>query len=174
MILIFNGRSCLPCTALPYSRNGCVPARGTPFYVRTISSVWGHFGCFTRSAFRRTPSLNKTHFWVMGSWCGVPSVFSRSSLGKIRQGTRKRKETTILIKSTFWRLGVHGSFLGSYLAQGLERLFLPWFVLGLWHGAHLQGTREGELNNRTFFATNLLLLLDVKLTIASNKKRIKK
>ena len=22
----------------------------------TISSVWGHFGCFTRSAFRRTPS----------------------------------------------------------------------------------------------------------------------
>ena len=22
-----------------------------------ISSVWGHFGCFTRSAFRRTPSL---------------------------------------------------------------------------------------------------------------------
>ena len=25
--------------------------------LRTISSVWGHFGCFTRSAFRRTPSL---------------------------------------------------------------------------------------------------------------------
>ena len=119
MILIFNGRSCLPCTALPYSRNGCVPARGTPFYVRTISSVWGHFGCFTRSAFRRTPSLNKTHFWVMGSWCGVPSVVSRSSLDKIRQGTRKRKETTILIKRTFWRLGVLWSFLGPSLV-------LPW------------------------------------------------
>ena len=31
----------------------------------TISSVWGHFGCFTRSAFRRTPSLNKSHFFSL-------------------------------------------------------------------------------------------------------------
>ena len=47
--------------------------------------------------------------------------------------------------------------------------------LGLLHGAQIQSTREGNLNNRTFLvAANLLLLLDVKLTIASNKKRIKK
>ena len=47
--------------------------------------------------------------------------------------------------------------------------------LGLLHGTHIQGTREGNLNNRTFLVVaNLLLFLDMKLTIASNKKRIKK
>ena len=87
---------------------------------------------------------------MVGSSVVVLSVVSRSSLGKIRQGIRKGKETPILIKSTFWWLGVLWSFLGSYLAQGLERLFLPWFLLGLLHGAHIQGTRVGNLNNRTF------------------------
>ena len=32
------------------------------FYIRTISSVWGHFGCFTRSAFRRTSSHRRKLF----------------------------------------------------------------------------------------------------------------
>ena len=54
-------------------------------------------------------------------------------------------------------------------------LVRPWFLLGLLHGTHIQGTRERNLNNRTFLvAANLLLLLDMELTIASNKKRIKK
>ena len=174
MILIFNGRSCLPCTALPYSRTaaypqfntppiheiGRGPRRGTPFYVRTISSVWGHFGCFTRSAFRRTPSLNKQHFLVTGSSVVVLSVVSRSSLGKIRQGTREGKETPILIKSTFWRLGVLWSFLGSSLVFYTEHIYKE------------QG--KGILIIVLFCAANLLLFLDMKLTIASNKKRNKK
>ena len=36
-----------------------------------ISSVWGHFGCFTRSAFRRTPSLNKSHFFSLVDAPGI-------------------------------------------------------------------------------------------------------
>ena len=30
-------------------------------------------------------------------------------------------------------------------------LVLPWFLLGLLYGAHIQGTKEGNLNNRTFY-----------------------
>ena len=42
------------------------------------------------------------HFFEVWSWCGRLSVFSRSSVGKIRQGIREVKETSILIKRTFW------------------------------------------------------------------------
>ncbi len=153
MILIFNGRSCLPCTALPYSRTaaypqfntppiheiGRGPRRGTPFYVRTISSVWGHFGCFTRSAFRRTPSLNKTHFLVTGSSVGVLSEFSRSSVGRIGEGIREGKETAILTKSTFPDL----EFLGSSLVR-------LWFVLGLLPEGDREGTKERIINKKHF------------------------
>ncbi len=36
-----------------------------------------------------------------------------------------------LNKKHLLHFGVLSMFLGSYLAQGLERLFLLWFVLGL-------------------------------------------
>ena len=41
--------------------------------------------------------LNKTHFLLAGSSFGLPSVVSRSSLGKTRQGTREVQRTRILI-----------------------------------------------------------------------------
>ena len=46
-------------------------------------------------------NLKKSAFLVIWSSFGVPSVVSRSSLGKTRQGIRDVKETGILIKSTF-------------------------------------------------------------------------
>ena len=46
-------------------------------------------------------NLKKSAFLVIRSSFGVPSVVSRSSLGKTRQGIREVKETAILIKSTF-------------------------------------------------------------------------
>ena len=58
----------------------------------------------------------------MGYSFGLPSVVSRSSLGGIRQGIKEVKETAILIKSTFWWLGV-------LISRVLERLFL-WSFLG--------------------------------------------
>ena len=47
-------------------------------------------------------NLKKLHFFVVGSWVGVLSVVSRSSLGGIRQGIREGKEMAILIKVLFY------------------------------------------------------------------------
>ena len=65
------------------------------------------------------------------------SEFSRCSLGGIRQGIRKGKETAILINSIFsvWE------FFGRFL-------LLLWFIVGLLYGGDRQGTREGNLNFR--------------------------
>ena len=41
-------------------------------------------------------NLKKSAFFVIRSSFGVPSVVSRCSLGKIRQGIREEKETAIL------------------------------------------------------------------------------
>ena len=46
-------------------------------------------------------NLKKQHFLVTGSSLGVPSEFSRSSVGKMRQGIREGKEMAILINSIF-------------------------------------------------------------------------
>ena len=43
-------------------------------------------------------NLKKSAFLVIWPSFGVSSVFSRSSLGKTRQGIREVKETAILIK----------------------------------------------------------------------------
>ena len=45
--------------------------------------------------------LKKSAFLVIRSSVGVLSVFSRSSVGGIRQSIREGKEKAILIKSTF-------------------------------------------------------------------------
>ena len=50
------GRSCLPCTALPYSHTAAWPRGSRHSMYCAISSEWGLFGRNTRSAFRRTPS----------------------------------------------------------------------------------------------------------------------
>ena len=42
------------------------------------------------------------HFLVTGSSVVVLSVFSRSSVGELRQGIREGKETAILRKSTLY------------------------------------------------------------------------
>ena len=47
-------------------------------------------------------------------------VFSRSSVGELRQGIREVKEMAILIKSTF--------YISEFLGRSLVRL---WFILGL-------------------------------------------
>ena len=49
----------------------------------------------------RWSNLNKKHFLGTGSWVGVRSVFSRSSLGGRRQGIREVKEIGILRKVLF-------------------------------------------------------------------------
>ena len=46
-------------------------------------------------------NLKKQHFLLTGSWVGVLSVVSRSSVGEIRQGIREGKEVAILRKRTF-------------------------------------------------------------------------
>ena len=46
-------------------------------------------------------NLKKSAFLVIWSSFGVPSVVSRSSVGKIRQGIREGKEMAILTNSTF-------------------------------------------------------------------------
>ena len=67
--------------------------------------------------FIRFSILRKVLFGEAGSWVGVLSVVSRSSLGGIREGIREVKETAILINSTFWWFGVLWSFLGSSLVS---------------------------------------------------------
>ena len=64
-------------------------------------------------------------------------MFSRSSLGGIRQGIGEGKETAILTNSTFCVLGFFGRFL-----------VVLWFIVGLLYGGDRQGTREGNLNFR--------------------------
>ena len=49
----------------------------------------------------RWSNLNKKHFFGTGSWVGVRSVFSRSSLGKIGEGKEKIKRREILRKVLF-------------------------------------------------------------------------
>ena len=55
------------------------------------------------------------HFGITGSSVVVLPLFSRSSVGKIREGIREEKETAILIKVLFLSFGVLWSFLGSSL-----------------------------------------------------------
>ena len=66
-------------------------------------------------------------------------MFSRSSVGGIRQGIREGKRRAILIKSTFsvWE------FFGRSLVR-------PWFFVGLLHETKREGTREGNLKKSTF------------------------
>ena len=54
-------------------------------------------------------NLKKNAFLVIRSSVGVLSVFSRSSVGELRQGIREGKETAILIKRTFCDLAFFGS-----------------------------------------------------------------
>ena len=94
------------------------------------------------------------HFLVVGSSVVVLSVVSRSSLGvlsvKLGKVQAMGKETEILIKMHFLVVGSSQVVPWFLSRQGLERLFLLWFFLGLLHGVHIQGTREENLNNRTF------------------------
>ena len=55
-----------------------------------------------------------------------------------------------LNKKHLLHFGVLSMFLGSYLAQGLERLFFLWFVLGLLPEGDWKGTEEKNLNKSTF------------------------
>ena len=64
-------------------------------------------------------------------------MFSRSSVGGIRQGIREIKETAILIKRTF--------FISEFLGRSLVRL---WFVLGLLPEIDREGSIENNLKNR--------------------------
>ncbi len=86
-------------------------------------------------------NLKKQHFLVTGSSLGVPSEFSRSSVGGIREGIREEKETAILIKRTF----SVGEFLGSSLVH-------PWFLLGLLPEEKRKGTRGRVLKKSVFCA----------------------
>ena len=73
----YNWRSCLPCTALPFSHTAAYPRGVRHSMYCAQSSKWGLFGRNTRSAIQGTSS--------------------RSSVGKIREGIREGKETAILI-----------------------------------------------------------------------------
>ena len=64
-------------------------------------------------------------------------MFSRSSVGGIRQSIREGKEKAILIKSTFCILGFFG-----------RSLVLLWFIVGLLCEGDRQGTKEWNLNFR--------------------------
>ena len=64
-------------------------------------------------------------------------MFSRSSVGKIRQGIREGKEMAILINSIF--------LAWEFFGRSLVRL---WFIIGIWQGRDKEGTREGNLNFR--------------------------
>ena len=90
------------------------------------------------------------HFLVTGSSVVVLSVVSRSSLVKLGKVQAMGKATEILIKRHFLVVGSSQVVPWFLSRQGLERLFLLWFFLGLLHGVHIQGTREENLNNRTF------------------------
>ena len=146
----YNWRSCLPCTALPYSRTAAWPqgSRHSMFALfpqcGDTSLCLGRLGLpdrlpfskpkvnwllHARSAFRRTPSLKKSAFLEAGSWVGVFSVFSRSSLGVLRQGIRDVKESAILTNSTFWWLGVLRFILGSSLVH-------PWLLTRMIKGRY--------------------------------------
>ena len=85
-------------------------------------------------------------------------MFSRSSVGGIRQGIREGKRMAILTKVLFSILG----FLGSSLVR-------PWFVLGLLHGVDIQGTREQNLNKSAFeLARGKIVLYKFLLPIFCN------
>ena len=90
-------------------------------------------------------NLKKSAFLEAGSWVGVFSVFSRSSLGVLRQGIREGKETAILINVLF----SISEFFGSSLV-------LPWFILGLWHGIYREDKTERNLKKSTFAYTHIL------------------
>ena len=62
-------------------------------------------------------NLKKSVFLEAGSWVALLSVFSRSSVGVLRQGIREVKESAILTNSTFWWLGVLRFILGSSLVR---------------------------------------------------------
>ena len=74
-------------------------------------------------------NIKKSAFLEAGSWVAVLSVFSRLSVGKIKQGIREEKRTAILIKSTF-----------SILAFFGRSQVLLWFVLGLQPEGYWGGT----------------------------------
>ena len=83
----YNWRSCLPCTALPFSHSAAYPRGVRHSMYCAQSSKWGLFGRNTRSAIQGTSS--------------------RSSVGKIREGIREGKETAILIKSLFLEIKIY-------------------------------------------------------------------
>ena len=78
-------------------------------------------------------------------------MFSRSSVGGMRQGIREIKETAILIKRTFFISKFLGRSLVLISPIGLERLFRLWFVLGLLPEITKEGKKGGNLNKSTFF-----------------------
>ena len=85
-------------------------------------------------------NLKKSAFFIIRCSLGVFSVFSRSSVGKMREGIREVKETAILTKSTF------------YISEFLGRsLVLLWFFLGLLPESNREGTREGNLKRSAIF-----------------------
>ena len=89
----YHWRSCLPCTALPFSHTAAWPQGSRHSMYCAQSSKWGLFGRNTRSAFRRTPSRwNKARY-------------------------KRREENGNLNKSTFLSFGVLWSFLGSSLVS---------------------------------------------------------
>ena len=83
----YNWRSCLPCTALPFSHTAAYPRGVRHSMYCAQSSKWGLFGRNTRSAIQGTSS--------------------RSSVGKIRESIREGKETAILIKSLFLEIKIY-------------------------------------------------------------------
>ena len=76
------------------------------------------------------------------SFLTLLSVISRLSLGEIRQGIRKGKETAILTNSTFsvWE------FLRCSFVH-------PWFIVGLLYEGDREGTRDWNLNKSHFLET---------------------
>ena len=89
-------------------------------------------------------NLKKRHFLQVRRRVGVLSVFSRSSVGEIRQGIREVKEMAILIKVLF--------YVWEFFSRSLVLL---WFLLGLQQGVYIDGTREQNLKKSTIYKKDI-------------------
>ena len=81
-------------------------------YFNLRNVVWG----------KKYANLKKKHFGIMGSWVGVLSVVSRSSLGKMRQGIREVKEAAILKNGNYIWVDTTTSDDKNYLNQQPKQL----------------------------------------------------